>query len=98
MNVTESMTIIDPAAEDLVTALALVPRLKSLTGARIGLIDNSKHMASELLDAVQELLKNRYQVKLFKRYRKINPSVPTPRDTLTDLIRSCDAIVHGVAD
>lgn len=98
MNVTESMTIIDPAAEDSVTSLTLVPRLASLAGARIGLIDNSKHMASELLDAVQKLLQNRYQVKVFKRYRKNNPSIPTPRDALTDLIESCDAIVHGVAD
>ena len=98
MNTTQSITVIDPAAEDAVSALALVPRLKSLTGARIGLIDNSKHMASELLDAVEELLKSRYQVKLFKRYRKNNPSVPTPFDILTGLIGSCDAIVHGVAD
>ena len=98
MSVTESITVIDPAAEDSVTALALAPRLHSLAGARLGLIDNSKHMASELLDAVQSLLESRYQVKAFKRYRKNNPSIPTPRDSLADLIGSCDAIVHGVAD
>ena len=98
MNSSQSIMVIDPAAEDTVTALQLVPRMTTLEGARIGLIDNSKHMASELLDAVEELLKSRYQVAMFKRYRKRNPSVPTPRDRLSHLIDSCDAIVHGVAD
>ena len=98
MNVTESITVIDPAAEDSSVTLVPAPRLASLAGTRVGLIDNSKHMAAELLDAVQELLQSRYQVTAFKRYRKSNPSVPSPRDVLAGLIGSCDAIVHGVAD
>ena len=98
METGESITVIDPAAEDSVTSVALVPRLRKLGDARIGLIDNSKHMAAQLLDGVQELLRERYKVEVFKRYRKNNPSVATPRDTLLELAGSCDAIVHGVAD
>lgn len=90
--------IVDPAAEDATRAMELASRLNSLAGARVAIIDNSKHMATELLRAVEELLQSRYQVKAFSRYRKVNASVPTPSDALADLLASCDAVVHGVAD
>ena len=90
--------IVDPAAEDTSRAMELARRLDSLEGARVAMIDNSKHMAAELLRAVEDMLQSRYKVKAFARYRKVNPSVATPPDALTDLLASCDAVVHGVAD
>ena len=90
--------IVDPAAEDTTRAMDLAGRLNSLEGARVAMIDNSKHMAAELLRAVEDMLRTRYKVKAFARYRKVNPSVPTPPDALADLLASCDAVVHGVAD
>lgn len=90
--------IVDPAAEDTTHAMELARRLNSLEGARIAMIDNSKHMAAELLRAVEELLQSRYKVKAFARYRKVNASVPTPPDVLANLLGSCEAVVHGVAD
>ena len=98
MNTTDTVVIVDPAAEDAATKVTLARRLSSVAGTHIGMIDNSKHMAGELLLAVEELLQKRYQVKQFTRYRKVNPSVPTPPSSLANLIASCDAIVHGVAD
>ena len=90
--------VVDPAAEDTTSAMKLASRLTSLEGARIAMIENSKHMAGELLRDVEELLQSRYKVKSFSRYRKANSSVPTPPDVLADLLGSCDAVVHGVAD
>ena len=90
--------VIDPAAEDAAVTMALAARLPSIAGRRIGMIDNSKHMASELLEEVEALLKERYQAASFTRYRKSNPSVATPSEVLSSLTASCDAIVHGVAD
>jgi hypothetical protein len=92
------VVIVDPAAEDAAASVQIAQRLASLSGARIAIIDNSKHMAAELLHAVEGLLQSRYQVQAFSRYRKSNPSVPTPPDVLAGLLGSCDAVVHGVAD
>ena len=97
MTATEVL-IVDPAAEDTTHSMELAPRLNSLAGARIAIIHNSKHMVTELLGTVEELLQSRYQVKAFSHYRKANPSIPTPPEVLADLFGSCDALVHGVAD
>lgn len=97
MNATE-IVVVDPAAEDDVAQTALAPRAKTLQGAHVGMIDNAKHMAEELLNEVQSLLKTRYGVAEFSYYRKRNASVPTPPDVLSGLVSKCDALVHGVAD
>lgn len=93
-----TVTIVDPAAEDSAVTENLARRPGTLAGAHVGLIDNSKHMAAELLAEVELLLQQRYGVKKVTRYRKANPSIPTPPGVLASLTASCDAIVHGVAD
>jgi hypothetical protein len=93
-----TITIVDPAAEDAATQETLARRLDTLAGKHLGLIDNSKHMAAELMLEVEQLLQQRYGVKQVTRYRKSNPSIPTPPDVLANLVERCDAIVHGVAD
>lgn len=97
MNPSEIL-VVDPALEDDVQKSALAPRLSTLKGAHIGLIDNAKHMAEEMLREVESLLRTRYGVAGFTYYRKRNASVPTPPEVLPDLVSKCDAFVHGVAD
>lgn len=99
MNSTDSITIVDPGVEEpQASAQAMAPRLVSLAGTTIGVIDNSKHMAAPLLSAVEELLKSRYGVGVTVRYRKDNPSIPTPAESVAQLVGDCDAVIHGVAD
>ena len=93
-----TIVIVDPAAEDSATQETLSRRLGTLAGTHVGIIDNSKHMAGELLLEVGQLLQARYGVKQVTSYRKANPSIPTPPDVLARLAGSCNAIVHGVAD
>ena len=40
-----TITVVNPAAEDVSERFALAPRIASLRGARVALIDNSKHNA-----------------------------------------------------
>ena len=94
----DTVVIVDPAAEDAATEARLARRLGTLAGTHVGIIDNSKHMAGELLQEVEQLLQQRYGVKQVTRYRKANPSIPTPPEVLAGLAASCDAVVHGVAD
>lgn len=93
-----TITIVNPAAEDVTPELALAPRLASLRGARVGLIDNGKHMADGFLGALGERLRQEYGVAGIEHYRKTSPSIPLPPDVVARLVASCDAVVHGVAD
>lgn len=92
------LIVVHPAAEDVARQLGLAARLSSLRGARLGVIDNSKHNADTFLDTLQELLAREYGVERVERYRKASPSIPTPPEILARLAESCDALVHGVAD
>ena len=93
-----TMTVVHPAAEDVVRQLGLAPRLPTLRGARLALIDNSKHNADAFLHTLETILTRDYGVERVERYRKTSPSVPTPPEILARLAESCDALVHGVAD
>ena len=93
-----TITIVHPAAEDVARHLALAPRLPSLRGARLALIDNSKHNADAFLRTLETILTRDYGVERVERYRKTSPSVPTPPEILGRLAESCDALVHAVAD
>ena len=92
------VTIVHPGAEDVHPSLALAPRLSTLAGARIALIDNAKHMAGVFLAELGRELQERHGVATLEVYRKANASIPTPTDVLSRLSQSCDGLVHGVAD
>jgi hypothetical protein len=94
----DELTIVDPAAEDVTERRTLAPRLASLQGARIALIDNSKHNADRFLDTLATVLVRDHGVAGIERYRKVSASVPTPPETLSRLLAASDAAVHGVAD
>src|SRR5215468_5851629 len=92
------MIVVHPAAEDVARQLGLAPRLPSLRGARVGIIDNSKHNADRFLQTLEGILTRDYGIEHVDRYRKASPSIPTPPEILSRLAQSCDALVHGVAD
>ena len=92
------VTVVNPAAEDVTAPVALAPAAASLRGARVALIDNSKHNADRFLDTVAALLVRDHGVATIERYRKVSASVPTPPEILRRLLEGSDAAVHGVAD
>ncbi len=92
------MRLVDPAAEIEGRHLPPAPRLRSLYGTRIGIIDNSKHMAGAFLEATKTLLMQRCEIKSFEVFRKFSASIATPPAVIERLTRSCDAVIHGVAD
>jgi hypothetical protein len=95
---TEAITVLHPAAEDVAEIRCLAPRLPSLQGMTVGLIDNHKRNADVYLDALGRLLQDRYGVSQLVTYRKISQSMPTPDAVLDQLASTCDAIIHAVAD
>jgi predicted 3-demethylubiquinone-9 3-methyltransferase (glyoxalase superfamily) len=95
---TDAVTVLHPAAEDVAEPHRLAPRLSSLQGMTVGLIDNHKRNANVYLEALGQLLQDRYGVSQVVTYRKISQSMPTPDEVLDQLASSCDAIIHAVAD
>jgi len=58
------MPILDPTGSSPERRYELAPRLlRSLDGATVGLLDNSKLNAAPLLAAIGDLLKERYAIK-----------------------------------
>ena len=82
---TDVVTVLHPAAEDVAEPQCLAPRLASLQGRTVGLIDNHKRNANVYLEALGHLLQDRYGVSHVVTYRKISQSMPTPDEVLDQL-------------
>ena len=88
--------LLDPTAELAPTERQLVPRLQSLEGATIGLLDISKPRGKEFLDEIETLLLgkgarvNRYMKPTFARV--------APRQLNQKISSECDAVIEGLAD
>ena len=88
--------LLEPTAELAPTERQLVPRLQSLEGATIGLLDISKPRGKEFLDEIETLLLgkgarvNRYMKPTFARI--------APRQLSQKISSECDAVIEGLAD
>lgn len=73
-------------------------RFKTLDGARLGLVSNSKLNADKVLLAIGDLLKQRYQIESIVHERKANFSLPAPDDVIEKIVESSDVVIAGVGD
>ena len=75
-------------------AKTLAPRLESLRGARIGILDNHKEFADTLLEGVVDALKQEYGVEQVTVWQKNYLGIPSPY--AKDMAERCDAVINGV--
>ena len=94
------MTILlDPTGVGLTADYGLAPRkFRSLDGVRLGLLGNSKLNADKILEAVGELISQRYAVETV--YHRMKPSFarPVPDDLKKEMLAHCDVVIAGVGD
>ena len=88
--------LLDPTGERSQAARARLPRLASLTGRRIGLLDIAKARGDVFLDRVESLLRARGAEVL--RFRKPTFTKPAPIDLRQEIATRCDAVVEALAD
>ncbi|UOR01800.1 hypothetical protein MUN77_00280 [Leucobacter allii] len=74
------------------------PRLSSLQGARIGLLDNTKHNAGLFLERVAARLRADYGAEVALVEVKRNFSVPLEQEVIDRFAERCDAVIGGVGD
>lgn len=92
------LEVLDPTLDAFSMQARTAPRAPSLQGKNIGLLDNGKPHASELLDLVEELLHDRLRPATVLRFRKPDSGKPAPRELIVDITKQCDAVINGVGD
>jgi hypothetical protein len=90
-------TLVDPAGASRPPVKPLASRLGTLTGARLGLLDNAKPNADAILGAIAERLQAEQGVAEVVRFRKKNPGMGAAPQVLDSLAR-CDAVLLGTSD
>jgi hypothetical protein len=91
------ITLVNPMNELAPEAVAPAPRLTSLRGRTIALLDISKPGGSVFLDRMETLLKERYGVAAVIREMKPTFAKPAPAAVL-EKIRGADAVIEALAD
>jgi hypothetical protein len=90
------MKLYDPTAEPRTIRAQLAPRLATLQGTRVGILDNGKANAGTLMLAVAKILQDRYGVtEVIKREK---PVAGPPKPEVLDALAQCDFALVGSAD
>ena len=90
------MKLYDPTAEPRAITAQLAPRLATLQGKRVAILDNGKANASTLMLAVAKILKERYGVTDVVKREK--PVAGPPKPEVLDALAQCDFALVGSAD
>ncbi len=91
-----STVMLDPTAELKPVERQILPRLETLSGATVGLLDISKPRGKEFLDEIEEHLIG-LGAKV-KRYTKPTFARIAPKELNQKISVECDAVIEGLAD
>ena len=76
----------------------LAPRLETLQGTVLGILDNSKTNADRYLRLVAEELQELYGVAEYKLVTKDNLGAPAREEHLEAVTRDVDFVITGIGD
>ena len=88
--------LLDPTGERSPAKRERLPRLATLEGKTVGLLDISKPRGDLFLDHLELRLRERGAE--VKRYRKPTFTKPAPVDLRHEIAVECDAVVEALAD
>ena len=74
------------------------PALASIEGARIGILENGKLNAEEMLNEVARLFVQRHGCTIHTLASKRNASAPAPGNTLVTVAQDVDFLITGLGD
>ena len=89
-------TLLDPTHERSPAQRERLPRLASLEGVTVGLLDISKARGNLFLDRIEERLQE--SGASTKRYSKPTFTKPAPVDLRQQIAVECDAVLEALAD
>jgi hypothetical protein len=76
----------------------LAPRLDTLDGKVLGLLDNGKWNSNKLLTEVANILTANYKIADVIKWKKPNFSAPASRDMREEIAKKCDFVVSAIGD
>lgn len=91
-----SRVVLDPTSERNPARIPRLPRLDSLAGRTIGLLDISKPRGDRFLDEIERRLSERGAT--VKRFSKPTFTKPAPLDLRQQIAASCEAVIEALAD
>lgn len=89
--------LVNPFDETERAQAKIAPRLQSLAGKTIGLLDISKPGGSFFLDHLERVLKEQFKVAQVIRKMKPTFTKPAPDAVIKELSK-CDAVIEALAD
>ena len=90
--------ILDPTDGPRESMESTAPRLASLQGRVLGIIDNGKHNSRYILEQVAGLLKDKHAIKEVILETKNSASLPIIQERAQTLAGKCDMVLAGVGD
>jgi hypothetical protein len=92
------MRLYDPTSSGPERTLFRAPPLTGLEGKTIGILENGKLNAVELLRDVAALFEARHNCVVHPIYSKSNASAPAPAEVLARAAAEVDFLVTGLGD
>ena len=92
----ETIRVLNPTGVNLVEARAIAPRLATLEGARLGLLNNNKPNAQLLQDHIIELLSA--DARLGEVVRKQKPNAAVGAEGLEAYGKEVQAVITAIGD
>jgi hypothetical protein len=92
---TDGIDILDPTIR-AAGAVMPAPRLISLRGKRVGLLDNSKEKADIFLSTLAERLAERFSLAAAIHRRKPAYSRVAPPAIIEELCQTCDCVITAM--
>jgi hypothetical protein len=88
--------LVDPTTQPKALKFTGAPRLHDLLDKRVGVIDDSKENAKELLEEIVALLRQRFGVAAVKYHRKPSASKPASPDVIQEMAQACDYAIVAI--
>jgi hypothetical protein len=92
------MRLYDPTSSGPKRILSRAPAIPSLEGRTIGILENGKLNAPEMLREVAALFEARHGCTLHTVYSKSNASAPAPEGLLAKAAAEVDFLITGLGD
>ncbi len=92
------MRLYDPTSSGTEKSLSRAAVLASLNGKKIGILENGKLNAVEMLREVAILFQQRHGCEILAVYHKSNASAPAPAETLAKAAAEVDFLITGLGD
>jgi hypothetical protein len=92
------ITVYDPRGVVAAESRKISPRISTVQGLRLGVLDNTKWNANKLLRALRDELQATHQLKPAGYYRKESFSRFAEPGLLDEIRKNCDVVVTAIGD